>query len=169
MSINDQRSIYIGLGANLQSSIGAPRQTIEAALSLLSFEVRIVQRSRFWRTRPVPVSDQPWFVNSVAEIETELSVDDLLNLLHSFEKYFGRKRYGVNAERVLDLDLLTYKNIIQDTSPRSLVPHPRMHERAFVLLPIMDIAPMWIHPRTGDTLDLMIATLSSDQQCIPCE
>jgi len=163
----DPDLILIGLGANLPGSAGSPRRTVAAALDRLVAEgVRVTRRSRFWRTRPVPISDQPWFVNAVAAVETELSAAALLDLLHRIEDAFGRKRSVVNAARVLDLDLLAYGGQSLNVPPRPLVPHPRLGERAFVLLPMRDIAPDWVHPVSGETLDAMIAKLKGDQECI---
>ncbi|PKU23097.1 2-amino-4-hydroxy-6-hydroxymethyldihydropteridine diphosphokinase [Telmatospirillum siberiense] len=165
--IADQNLILIGLGANLPSSAGSPRQTLEAALDHLAAQgVRVTRRSRFWRTRPVPISDQPWFVNAVAAVETNLSAAALLDLLHATEAAFGRMRTVVNAARVLDLDLLAYGTQVMDDQPRPLVPHPRMSGRAFVLLPLRDIAPGWVHPVSGESLEAMIAVLEDDQYCI---
>jgi 2-amino-4-hydroxy-6-hydroxymethyldihydropteridine diphosphokinase len=113
----------------------------------------------------VPVSDQPWFVNAAAAIETELSARALLDLLHRIEESFGRTRTVANAARVLDLDLLAFGTQVLDAPPDPLVPHPRLAGRAFVLLPIRDIAPLWRHPVSGRTLDSMIAALGADQQC----
>jgi 2-amino-4-hydroxy-6-hydroxymethyldihydropteridine diphosphokinase len=167
VSVGDSDLILIGLGANLPSSIGSPRQTLEKAMERLTDEgVRITRRSKFWRTQPVPISDQPWFVNAVAAIETTLSAAALLDLLHQIEAVFGRKRTLANAARVLDLDLLSYGSLVLDMPPRPLVPHPRLSERAFVLLPMQEIAPHWRHPISGEMLDAMIAALPSDQQCV---
>lgn len=165
--VSDPDLILIGLGANLPSVVGSPRQTLEAALERLAAEgVRITRRSRFWRTRPVPISDQPWFVNAVAAVETKLSAAALLDLLHRIEESFGRRRTVVNAARVLDLDLLAYGTMVLDAPPRPLVPHPRLGGRAFVLLPIKDIAPSWSHPVSGETVEKMIAALGADQECV---
>jgi 2-amino-4-hydroxy-6-hydroxymethyldihydropteridine diphosphokinase len=165
--VSDPDLILIGLGANLPSFAGSPRRTLEAALDRLAAEgVGITRRSRFWRTRPVPISDQPWFVNAVAAVETTLPAAALLDLLHRIEDSFGRTRTVANAARVLDLDLLAYGTQILEAPPRPLVPHPRMAGRAFVLLPIKDIAPDWIHPVSGESLDAMIAALDPDQQCL---
>ncbi len=166
VSSDDRDLILIGLGANLPSAMGSPRQTLTAALARLGSEgLGVVRRSRFWRTRPVPISDQPWFVNAVAAIETDLGPAPLLDLLHHIEAAFGRERTVVNAPRVLDLDLLAYGTAVLETPPRPLVPHPRLAGRAFVLLPLRDIAPAWRHPLTGDGIDAMIARLPGDQIC----
>ncbi|MDR3435164.1 2-amino-4-hydroxy-6-hydroxymethyldihydropteridine diphosphokinase [Telmatospirillum sp.] len=162
----DCNLILVGLGANLPSAVGTPRQTLEAALARMGVEgLEVVRRSRFWRTRPVPISDQPWFVNAVAAIETKLPPDGLLDVLHRIESSFGRVRSVVNAPRVLDLDLLAYDRVVLDVPPRPLVPHPRMSDRAFVLLPMAEVAPLWRHPVTGDALAEMIARLPTDQLC----
>lgn len=165
--IADPDLILVGLGANLPSVAGPPRQTLEAALDHLAAEgVRVTRRSRFWRTRPLPISDQPWFVNAVAAVETNLAPAALLDLLHASEAAFGRKRSVVNAARVLDLDLLAYGSLVLETAPRPLLPHPRLSERAFVLLPLRDIAPAWVHPVSGETLDRMIGGLEDARYCI---
>jgi 2-amino-4-hydroxy-6-hydroxymethyldihydropteridine diphosphokinase len=165
--LGDLDLILIGLGSNLPGSKGSPRQTLVAALECLAAEsVCVTRRSRFWRTRPVPISDQPWFVNAVAAVETNLSAEALLDLLHRIEDRFGRVRSQINAARVLDLDLLAFGRQILDVAPRPLLPHPRMSERAFVLLPLKDIAPGWVHPASGESLDLMISKLEGDQGCV---
>lgn len=157
--------ILIGLGANLPSAHGGPRQTLEAALRRLEEEgLRLVRVSRFWRTRPVPASDQPWFVNAVAAVETDLPPATLLGLLHRVEDAFGRVRSVVNAPRVLDLDLLAFGRVVLPGPQPPVVPHPRLAERAFVLLPLKDIAPGWTHPVGGTDLEAMIAALPADQE-----
>jgi len=151
--------ILIGLGANLPSSVhGAPRQTLEAALSALeAIGISIVARSRWYATAPVPVSDQPDFVNIVAALGTELDPGALLNQLHAIEEDFGRVRGQRNAARVLDIDLLDYDGRVSTEWP--VLPHPRMEQRAFVLVPICDIAPDWRHPVSGRSInELVMAT-----------
>src|SRR5579859_4168933 len=101
--------ILIGLGANLPSIYGEPPATLRAALDRLAAAgVKIGRRSRFWHSAPVPVSDQPWYVNAVAAVETDLPPERLLALLHEVEAEFGRVRGIVNAPRLIDLDLLAY-------------------------------------------------------------
>jgi 2-amino-4-hydroxy-6-hydroxymethyldihydropteridine diphosphokinase len=160
--------ILVGLGANLPGPHGSPRQTLEAAiLRLKELGVRVPALSRFWKTRPVPVSDQPWFVNAVAEVETDLPPAALLDLLHRVEDEFGRVRSVVNAPRLIDLDLLAYGRLRLGAPGGPIVPHPRLSERAFVLLPLRDIAAEWIHPVTGEDLASMISCLPDDQDVIP--
>jgi len=162
--------VLIGLGANLPSSFGTPRQSLEAALRRLEeLGLRIVARSRFWLTEPVPVSDQPWFVNAVCAVETSLTAAELLALLHRVEADFGRVRSVVNAPRVLDLDLLAYGAEKIEQEQGLVVPHPRLAERAFVLFPIQDVAPNWTHPVTGEGLEAMIARIPPGQHAQPDE
>jgi 2-amino-4-hydroxy-6-hydroxymethyldihydropteridine diphosphokinase len=157
--------ILVALGANLPSpEHGSPRQTLSAALDALAAKgVMVVQRSRWYETAPVPVSDQPWYVNAVAAVETGIGPVELLTLLHRVEEGFGRVRGERNAPRIVDLDLLAYGEDVRDGPDGLVLPHPRLHERAFVLLPLRDVAPGWRHPRLGLTVDEMIAGLPPDQ------
>lgn len=163
----DDYLVLIGLGANLPSAFGKPADTLRAALGRLHDEgVKLMRRSQFWHSKPVPVSDQPWFVNAVAAVETDLAPEALLALLHRIEAEFGRVRSVVNAPRLIDLDLLAYgRRISGQGAP--LLPHPRMDQRAFVLLPLAEIAPEWRHPLSGQTVQSMIARLPLDQEAQP--
>lgn len=158
--------ILIGLGGNLESPrFGPPAATQSQALTTLeSRRVTVVARSRRYRTAPVPVSDQPWYVNQVARVETDLEPQALLDLLLETERGFGRVRGARNAARILDLDLLDY-NSLRISTPSLTLPHPRLSERAFVLLPLRDVAPDWRHPVNGMSVDALISALPADQ-CI---
>ena len=159
--------ILIALGANLPSPAGGPQQTLEAALERLEASgVHIAARSRWYRTAPVPVSDQPWFVNGVARIETALEPAALLTLLRQVEEAFGRQRTMPNAARTLDLDIIDYDNRVENTAELTL-PHPRMQDRAFVLLPLAELAPGWRHPILGKTVENLISALSPEQKAEP--
>jgi 2-amino-4-hydroxy-6-hydroxymethyldihydropteridine diphosphokinase len=127
--------------------------------------VRVVRVSPFYRTKPVPASDQPWFVNAVAEVETELSPTELLAALHRIEDTFGRVRAVRNEPRVVDLDLLDYYHRVALGQP--ILPHPRLHRRAFVLLPLRDLAPDWRHPTLKQNVAELIAQLPPDQTAEP--
>jgi 2-amino-4-hydroxy-6-hydroxymethyldihydropteridine diphosphokinase len=113
----------------------------------------------------VPRSDQPWYVNGVAELETELGPDELLARLHRIEDEFGRVRTGKNAARILDLDLLLYHDLVTGPPRAAVVPHPRMTERAFVLLPLRELVPGWVDVRSGRSVDALIGLLPPDQEC----
>jgi 2-amino-4-hydroxy-6-hydroxymethyldihydropteridine diphosphokinase len=138
--------IFVGLGANMPSRAGEPTATLHAALAKFSEHgITVVRVSPFYRSAPVPISDQPWFVNAVAEVKTALSPEVLMQTLLQVEKDFGRERSVKNAPRLLDLDLLDYAG--QELRMADLeLPHPRLHERAFVLYPLRDLAPEWKHP-----------------------
>jgi 2-amino-4-hydroxy-6-hydroxymethyldihydropteridine diphosphokinase len=155
--------ILIALGANLPGRHGSPRQTLEAALAALpSRGIAVRSRSAWYLTAPVPVSDQPDYVNGVAEIETALDAPATLAALHAVEADFGRVRGVANAARVLDLDLLDYDGQVRSAAP--VLPHPRIAERAFVLYPLREVAPDWVHPVRGRTVEELIAALPPGQK-----
>ena len=128
----------IALGSNM----GDPRQQVLDAMDALQTlpDSRVLQRSRLYRTPPWGVLDQPDFVNAVVAIDTSLSPHALLDALHAIEQQAGRVRLERNGPRTLDLDLL-HMDGIQINDARLTVPHPRIAERAFVLLPLADVAP----------------------------
>jgi len=152
--------IIVGVGSNLFSdNHGSPQQNCEAALGRLAERGdTVVARSPWYRTRPLPISEQPWFVNAVVRIQTDRTATQLLRQLHAIEQDIGRRRSMPNAARVIDLDLLDYDGqIVAGDSAELILPHPRMHERRFVLAPLRDIAPDWRHPVTGLTVDELLA------------
>jgi 2-amino-4-hydroxy-6-hydroxymethyldihydropteridine diphosphokinase len=160
--------ILIAIGANLPSSLGSPRQTCDAVLPELARRgIRVVARSRWYESAPVPLSDQPWFVNGVVAVETALTPEQLLAELHDIERSFGRVRREVNAARVIDLDLISYGDMVRAGPAAPVLPHPRLRDRAFVLLPLADIAPDWRHPATQERLSDMINALPSGQSIRP--
>jgi 2-amino-4-hydroxy-6-hydroxymethyldihydropteridine diphosphokinase len=137
---------FVGLGANL----GEPRSQLEQAFIELDAipHTRVVRTSSLYRTEPVGYAAQPPFVNAVAQLETALPAERLLAELQAIEARHGRNRSFPNAPRTLDLDLLLFgKAVIQ--TPALEVPHPRMHERAFVLVPLLEIAPQAGIPGLG--------------------
>jgi 2-amino-4-hydroxy-6-hydroxymethyldihydropteridine diphosphokinase len=162
--------IFIALGANLPSvRAGAPRATLEAALDAMhEAGIRIVRRSRWYASKPVPASDQPDYVNGVVAVETALAPADLLARLHGIERAFGRARGTRNEARALDLDLIAYDDRVSDgTDGGPILPHPRLALRAFVLLPLRDIASDWRHPKTGAALASLIADLAPSSTATP--
>lgn len=163
--------ILIALGANLPSDYGSPAETIVAAYDALELGgVRVVKKSRIWLTAPVPFEpDQDWYHNAVAHVETNLSAHELLGLMLSVEGEFGRIRSVKNAPRLLDLDLIAYNDDIIKDGERLIVPHPRAHERLFVLKPLGDISNNWLHPVSGHDVVKMLQNIPKDQQAKPLE
>lgn len=141
---------YIGLGSNLEN----PQQQVGAALAALAQlpQTNLVRASSLYASAPLGYDDQPDFVNAAALLETELTADELLQALLLLEQQFGRVRTFLNAPRTLDLDILLYDEQVID-QPTLQVPHPRMHERAFVLLPLAEIEPELLIPGKGRLAD----------------
>ena len=138
--------ILIALGANLPSSFGTPEETLKAAVDEIQARIGGVEAvSSIWKTAPVPVSDQPWYRNAVVCVQSNRPAREILDVLHAIEHDFGRIRTVKNASRLLDLDLLAYGDDVV-TKDDFMIPHPRMHCRAFVLIPLQEVAPNWVHP-----------------------
>jgi 2-amino-4-hydroxy-6-hydroxymethyldihydropteridine diphosphokinase len=129
---------FVGIGSNLQDPLRQVREAI-AELDRLP-HTRLVKQSSLYRTAPVGHAAQPDFINAVAQLETGLPAERLLAELQHIEQRHGRERSFANAPRTLDLDILLY-GAAQLSLPELLIPHPRMHERAFVLKPLAEIAP----------------------------
>lgn len=166
--------ILIGLGGNLSSKAGGPVETLKAALRQLQDRgLTLKAVSRAYRTAPVPPSGQPDFVNAAATFETTLSPGECLGVLQAVETALGRQRGERWSARTLDLDLLaagdivapdmaTWRHLAYEADPMTVhtplvLPHPRLHVRGFVLMPLQDIAPGWRHPVTGETVTAMAA------------
>ena len=160
--------VYVGLGANLDHPrYGAPQHTLRKALDCLDeMGLGTVQLSQWYHSSPVPPSGQPWYVNAVAEIQSGFGPDATLSALHRVEDMLGRVRGERNGSRWIDLDLLDYNSIQkQGLSPgASTLPHPRLHLRAFVLLPLAELSPDWRHPATGESISTLLSLLPSDQK-----
>lgn len=148
---------FIGLGANL----GDPRRQIRAGLAALDKipATRIAGQSSFYLSAPLGYTEQPDYINAVAQIRTELAPRALLGALLEIERSLGRSRSHANAPRTLDLDLLLYDAMVID-EPGLHVPHPRMHTRAFVLAPLAQIAPGIQIPGLGPIAPLLAACAS---------
>jgi 2-amino-4-hydroxy-6-hydroxymethyldihydropteridine diphosphokinase len=174
----------IALGANLPTAGGNIAETLECALEILARSVGIafVSRSRWYRTPAFPPGSGPDFVNGAAVLETAMAPESLLAVLHGAEAELGRVRPTRWAPRVCDLDLIAIGDTVlpdretlerwmaidlgkaQTVAPPHLIlPHPRMHERGFVLAPLAGVAPDWRHPVTGRTVAEMLAALPADE------
>ena len=161
--IND---VYIGIGSNLVPEGYKDLYTaLLNAITQLSNSVNVIAISPWYVTAPIPASDQPDFLNAVLHIQTDMTAHELLESLQIIESYFGRIRSVQNAARELDLDILAYGSIIIDDETLS-VPHPRLSERAFVLLPWRDLSPDWRHPVQDLTIRELAAQIKLTNQKI---
>ncbi len=145
---------FVGLGSN----IGEPRRQLQAAMKELDElpDTRAIAASALYRSAPLGYLEQPEFLNAVVELETQLTPEALFDGLQAIEKGHGRERPFAGAPRTLDLDLLLYGDTTLAT-PRLTLPHPRMHERAFVLMPLAEIAPQATIPGRGTARGLLAA------------
>ena len=161
--IND---VYIGIGSNLVPKGYKDLHTaLLNATNQLSNSVDMIAISPWYTTAPIPASDQPDFLNAVLHIQTDMTAHELLEYLQIIESHFGRIRSVKNAARELDLDILAYGSLIIDDETLS-VPHPRLSERAFVLLPWCDLAPEWRHPVQDKTIRELAAQIILTNQKI---
>jgi 2-amino-4-hydroxy-6-hydroxymethyldihydropteridine diphosphokinase len=159
------RTIYIGMGSNLASWAGAPEATLATAALWIESLGRVVYRSSLYSTEPVGFADQPRFTNAVVKLESELEASDLLERLLGIEAEFGRDRAtGVeNGPRTLDLDILLFGNQ-RISEPGLEIPHPRLAKRAFVLVPLSEIAPDAVDPRSGKTVAQLLESLFANAE-----
>lgn len=148
---------YIGIGANL----GTPGETASMAMADLGQlpSSAVTGRSALYRSAPLGVAPQADFINAVVRVDTELEPETLLNELQAIEQRHGRTRPYPGAPRTLDLDLLLFGDFTYST-PRLTVPHPRMHQRAFVLRPLLDLDPAILIPGKGPATTLLAACRS---------
>jgi 2-amino-4-hydroxy-6-hydroxymethyldihydropteridine diphosphokinase len=142
-----QKKIIIGIGGNLYSKDGLHPVEIcqEAIKSLKPMSIIVEKQSSWYRSDPIPKSDQPKFFNSVLVARTTLNELDVLNSLHVIEKKFGRIRKNINEARIIDLDLIDYSSKIHKSND-IILPHPRAHLRRFVMQPLYEIEKNWVHP-----------------------
>lgn len=148
--------VFVGLGASVPGPWGTPAQTLERALARLSDGgLRVVKRSRLWRSAAWPDPADPPFLNAAAQVATTLTPAEALAVLHALEAEAGRVRTARNAPRALDLDLLAWGGRLEAGPP--VLPHPRLAERRFAVGPLAELAPGWRHPAAGETAAALAA------------
>lgn len=154
----EMKTVYLGLGSNL----GNRQKNLDMALDLLTQRMQIKQVSSVYETDPVGNTDQPRFLNLVCRVNTLLAPQELLTLAKGIELKLGRVPGKVNAPRIIDIDILLYGD--KKTNTKKLtIPHPRLTERAFVLVPLAEIAPDVIHPVTGKTVRELLDAITEKQ------
>jgi GTP cyclohydrolase-4 len=146
--------VYLGLGSNL----GDREQNLARATDLLAQRVKIDKTSSLYVTEPVDHRDQPLFLNAVCRIQTSLAPEELLGLAKRIEAALGRKPSFRNGPRPIDIDILFYGDNVVNV-PHLVIPHPRVQERAFVLVPLAEVAPRLVHPVSGQTVTEMVRRL----------
>ena len=151
-------AVYLGLGSNM----GNRQANLEKALELLSQRLRVEKTSPIYDTEPIGNTNQPRFLNLVCQIYTRLAPTELLALAKGIESKLGRIPGKVNAPRPIDIDILFYDDQVVET-PELIIPHLRLTERAFVLVPLAEIAPDLIHPVNGKSVKELLKELTEGQ------
>lgn len=147
----DNHVVYLALGSNL----GDRQANLKQAIASLSPQMEVKAKSRVYETSPWGYTDQPKFLNQVVKVDTYVGPEQLLKHLKRLEIALGRVPSFQNGPRLIDIDILFYDDLVLNT-PSLVVPHPQLQERAFVLMPLNDIAPALSHPSTGKTVSEML-------------
>lgn len=155
-------SVLLGLGSN----VGDSRAHLRQALVRLGDAGRVTAVSRIWRSEPVGYAEQDWFLNMALVWETALQPLQALEQIRTIESEMGRTREVPNGPRTIDLDILLWDDLVYN-KPGLAIPHPRMHERRFVLGPAADVAPAWVHPTLGKTVQELLDDLDDPAAAEP--
>ena len=161
---NEASTVYLCLGSNM----GDRQDNLDRAVELLSQRLRLGEVSSIYDTEPVGNTNQPRFLNLVCQVYTRLAPTDLLTLIKGIETKLGRSPGKTNAPRPIDIDILLYDDQVVDT-PELVIPHPRMTERAFVLVPLAEIAPDAVHPVNGKTTQQLLKMVTEKQGILKWE
>jgi len=160
--------IFLALGSNLPSKYGDRFVNITTSISLLeSSKIRILNKSSFYETPSYPDNSKPKFINVVIKVTSELSPENFASILIGIEEKLGRKRINKNDPRTCDIDIIDYNGQILNFSCENLkfiVPHKKMTSRNFVLYPLKEIAPNWVHPKTKVKVSSLINNLADENR-----
>jgi 2-amino-4-hydroxy-6-hydroxymethyldihydropteridine diphosphokinase len=175
MLVSNKMNVLVALGSNSSDNLTESLGVVELAVEMLSLNsIKLSNKSQIYQTPAFPIGAGPDFINCVLAAETELSPEELLAEFHAIEAELGRVRGNRWEQRVIDIDLLSYEELVKPnetivrswidmalsdqikrTPEQMLLPHPRIQDRAFVLVPMMDVAPEWVHPILGKTTTQM--------------
>ena len=163
--------IFLGLGSNLSSKYGDRFENINLAISFLEgYGIKVIKKSSFYETPSYPNKENPKFINAVILVETILLPIDLMSVLIFIEKKLERKRSKKNDPRTCDIDIIDYNGQILNLAYNNLnitVPHKELTSRNFILFPLQEISPKWIHPKTKEIISVLLQKLSKeDKNCI---
>ena len=163
MPLTKMNTAYIGVGSNLSDKLDNCRKAIELIDNIE--DCTVMKQSGFYRTEPVGVTSQDWYVNGVICVETRLSAQELIRFLLSIETQMGRVRKKKWESRIIDLDILLYEHYVIDEKTLT-IPHPRMHMRKFTLMPMVQLDPDLVHPVLGKTMSDLFDDLAEEGQGI---
>jgi len=160
--------VFLGIGSNLNSIFGDRFTNINLALEeIKKNKIKILKKSNFYETPSYPVKNNPKFINIVISVITDLQPVDLMINLLKIEEKFQRKRTKKNEPRTCDIDIIDYKKIVKTFIFKNFnlkIPHTELKNRNFVLYPLSEIEPNWLHPETGENVELLIKNLSADDK-----
>ena len=153
-------NVYLGLGSNVRDRVGNLKKAVDELKQ--TKEIHITKLSSIYKSEPVDYKNQPWFFNAVIEAYSDLNPHDLLKLVKRIEKIIGRSETFKWGPRIIDIDILCFENKIIQTSTL-IIPHPQMYKRKFVLIPLAEIAPFYIHPVKKISVGQMIKNCPDNQ------
>ena len=170
MGLKGEGAILIGVGANLPlNQQDSPLFTCQKALQEIQDSgISLMSKSSWYLSEPVPVSTEPWYINGVISVSTDLQPNELLKTLLGIENLFGRSARQRIGPRTLDLDLLSYGDVVcfQKGSPKLSLPHPQLEKRNFVTIPLAEILPNWHHPISGVAAYELAGNLQRNQKIV---
>ena len=160
--------VFLGIGSNLNSIFGDRIKNIDLAINYIEkYKIKILKKSSFYETPSYPNKKNPKFINVVISVSTNLSPSNLMNKFLKIEEKIERKRLNKNDPRTCDIDIIDYKKIVKTIKFDNFylkLPHERLNYRNFVLYPLSEIEPNWLHPETGENIDLLIKKLSTEDK-----